>query len=379
MTTGTRFSGVSGSEFYAFKTWSGADGKYATGHVLKHNNYSMSAVRRTRSKGIYCITFFQGKCLRWSSPAFIVDCNIIGANPWTNNHQLALMNKLAVKIKGSDFQLGTFIATGSQAVQQTVSTIRAIGMSVNRLRKLDISGALTALGQTPGQRRVKEIGSHLRAGDISGAWLAMQYGWLPTLSDIFSAWKGYEVRCSPTRKMSFTATLMAAKAYNGSSAPSLYTCDSVRAVSRRVTVELRELPTPGRVLGLTDPLSIAWEVTPWSFVVDWFLPIGSYLEALNFIPSLSGASGQTTIKDRTLSAFANANNVAYAGSCGNDSSESISLTRGSADLSIPTPNFVPVLDAMSPARIFNAVALAHQQFLHPNLIPSLSRVNSLVK
>jgi hypothetical protein len=31
-------------------------------------------------------------------------------------------------------------------------------------------------------------------------------------------------------------------------------------------------------LGLTDPISIAWEVTPFSFIVDWFTPIQSYLK-----------------------------------------------------------------------------------------------------
>lgn len=34
-------------------------------------------------------------------------------------------------------------------------------------------------------------------------------------------------------------------------------------------------------LGLLNPLSLAWELTPWSFVVDWFLPIGSALQALS--------------------------------------------------------------------------------------------------
>jgi len=33
-------------------------------------------------------------------------------------------------------------------------------------------------------------------------------------------------------------------------------------------------------LGLINPLSLAWELTPWSFVVDWFAPIGPVLQAL---------------------------------------------------------------------------------------------------
>jgi hypothetical protein len=34
-------------------------------------------------------------------------------------------------------------------------------------------------------------------------------------------------------------------------------------------------------LGITNPLLVAWELVPFSFVVDWFLPIGNYLESLD--------------------------------------------------------------------------------------------------
>lgn len=32
--------------------------------------------------------------------------------------------------------------------------------------------------------------------------------------------------------------------------------------------------------GLTDPLTVAWELVPLSFVVDWFVPIGAFLDSL---------------------------------------------------------------------------------------------------
>jgi hypothetical protein len=33
-------------------------------------------------------------------------------------------------------------------------------------------------------------------------------------------------------------------------------------------------------LGLTRPLSSAWELLPWSFVADWWLSVGTYLDAI---------------------------------------------------------------------------------------------------
>jgi hypothetical protein len=35
------------------------------------------------------------------------------------------------------------------------------------------------------------------------------------------------------------------------------------------------------IVGLSDPLSVAWEVVPFSFVLDWFLPIGNYIESFS--------------------------------------------------------------------------------------------------
>jgi hypothetical protein len=43
-----------------------------------------------------------------------------------------------------------------------------------------------------------------------------------------------------------------------------------------------------RTLGLYDPAGLAWELLPFSFVADWFVPIGNYLENLNKIPQLHG-------------------------------------------------------------------------------------------
>ncbi len=44
-------------------------------------------------------------------------------------------------------------------------------------------------------------------------------------------------------------------------------------------------------LGLLNPASLAWELVPYSFVVDWFLPIGSMLGALSAPAGLDFVGG----------------------------------------------------------------------------------------
>lgn len=49
-------------------------------------------------------------------------------------------------------------------------------------------------------------------------------------------------------------------------------------------------------LGLLNPLGVFWEVTPYSFVVDWLIPVGSWLASLTADVGLVFESGFTNIK-----------------------------------------------------------------------------------
>jgi hypothetical protein len=52
--------------------------------------------------------------------------------------------------------------------------------------------------------------------------------------------------------------------------------------------------------GFTNPVNLAWELLPFSFVVDWFLPIGPYLEALSAFDGLTLLDGSQTQFTREL-------------------------------------------------------------------------------
>lgn len=58
-------------------------------------------------------------------------------------------------------------------------------------------------------------------------------------------------------------------------------------------------------LGITNPLSVAWELTPYSFVVDWFINVGSYLNTLDAFIGKSfktGCISYTLIRETTAKA-----------------------------------------------------------------------------
>jgi len=47
--------------------------------------------------------------------------------------------------------------------------------------------------------------------------------------------------------------------------------------------------------GLVNPLEIAWEVLPWSFVVDWFLPVGAFIRDLNANSNVTFVRGTRSV------------------------------------------------------------------------------------
>jgi len=57
-------------------------------------------------------------------------------------------------------------------------------------------------------------------------------------------------------------------------------------------------PTLARLnsLGLINPLTVAWERMPWSFVVDWFIPVSTFLQALSATIGLDFFTGSVTYR-----------------------------------------------------------------------------------
>lgn len=134
---------------------------------------------------------------------------------------------------------------------------------------------------------------------LSDLWLSMQYGWKPLLSDIHT---GIEIVKQGFRDPNAAYI----KAYGG-------VHDSHNRVQPYGDHEFRwELKTKHKAiyyynvgnetldgldaLGLINPLSIAWELMPFSFVADWFVPVGSFLSSLTATAGLNFTSGLVSRK-----------------------------------------------------------------------------------
>lgn len=344
------------------KIWSGDDGRLNTDGTSKWNAYTSTTSARKQFKGRLAVSTAPYKSCR-NAPTCLINC--AGSSPvaWTATDDLRLYANLAEKVRAHSFNAAVFASQGRQLVNQTVSTATALARSMLCLKNGNLSCALKNLGLSPGQRKRRYMKKKLNSGDVSGTWLAMQYGWLPTISDIFAAAEAYEALTSKPRHTKYSVSVVKSVSFNGSQSPSNYTCESYSTRTKVLSYRLKEQLSEVRSLGLVDPASVLWENTPFSFVLDWFLPIGTYLEALNVIPHLKG-----TWMLQDVQKLIGVGPVATPGklyNCwmgvGSDFYKQILIARtvGNTSLNVPFPS-ISGLGSVRGTRILNAIALLHQ-------------------
>jgi hypothetical protein len=157
--------------------------------------------------------------------------------------------------------------------------------------------------------RLKQFGDYRLATDH---WLKYRYELTPTMLDIYGAAQAIEdadngsyARYRVTTRASTSKTCRIQNDYvwnNAGTEAGVYIPVKGGDLFRRKTsVKIRYDATlnnvPYRSLascGVTNPLTTLWEITPWSFVVDWFVGVGSFLEGVNALAGYTWQGGTQT-------------------------------------------------------------------------------------
>lgn len=199
-----------------------------------------------------------------SDPLYAVDSN--GYNSNVYNSALSSMNEA---VRGSlDLSIDAF------QMKQTATLFRFVTQAeqlARSMRKLDL-------------RSVSK--------EAANAWLLVTYGWKPLLGSI------YGVADTILRNNLASVQKLKQKSYdsqttvtNGSFSLGHYgcVCPSILTVKRTYgcQIGISVLPSDSDLSRWTslNPVSIGWELLPFSFVADWFLDVGSYLR--NFETALA--------------------------------------------------------------------------------------------
>lgn len=345
----TRYYDKITNPLYILSDKSGTDGKYEVVDGMQRlawNNYSSTNRREVRTPG---------RNLQNGNNDIWWNCTATAGSILSANDELTLLSRLSEQVKGHNFNLAVSAAEGKKTVGMVASAVSSVGGAILDIKKGRFESAARRFGVKPRSSRLSEK-------DVAGRWLELQYGWLPLLSDVYESAKAYESLTSGPRSSRLSVSISRKGTKNTSVSPTNWTCNCLVDERWRIVYEMSEMMSAPRSLGLTDPLTVAWELIPYSFVVDWFIPVGSYLENLNTIPTLRGRFMTIKVRNVQGSAVRVSNPLINWVTIPTSHHSSKYFTRSvSTSLSVPKPGIESLPDAMSPSRIWNALALVVQR------------------
>lgn len=222
---------------------------------------------------------------------------------------LAAMISANAKFGSGPFNLATFVGEFRESAEMVSKRARQISEAAKQLKNGNYEQFAQVLG-IPGLSRRARARANASSYDkrLANHWLEYTYGWSPLVSDVYGAIQalhkgvtgaGTEVTATVGRGQSvddFThgANVDNFNLFNQGSKSLGYKASITGTVTNPNARTLNEL-------GLLNPLALAWELMPYSFVVDWFLPVGDVLASLTSEVGMSNVFRTISYNEMTWS------------------------------------------------------------------------------
>lgn len=319
---------------------------------------------------------------------------------FTANDEIRLVNKLREKMQGSDFNMSVFLGEGHQTVKMLGDSAIRIAKAGYFAKRGDVRGAARALfeGTSRGPLNKRHqwdpasrsdnrfLNFKSDARNTANIWLEIQYGWRPLISDAESSAQALAHHLSVPAQTTYRAKIKrgvidtGTNPYPGGPANYGYIWQKMHVGHQRnIKAILTETPSIYAKLGLLDPELVAWELLPFSFVADWFIPISQWMEARALSSRLRGTfvySDKQTLysdaKDTVIVKGAKGNLYRTPFPQPQMKFSKVKFTRTiSTVLKVPKPEMKPLSKVASWQHCANAIALMTQIFTKPgvNLSP----------
>jgi len=195
----------------------------------------------------------------WSGPDIV----------WNDNLENRCIAEATQKFKSMDADLGQDLATLNQNLGMVTGLLQTLYKGCIAAKQGNLAGVINAIGDGR---------SAVRTGvDIA---LVYRFGWQPLMEDIYGVTKaiqqglGTALILSSKQKRSESGHMIGLNGFENHGAAHM---DCTVKLYGKVNDPYRRL---GDKMGLSNPLSLGWDLVPYSFVVDWSLPVGSVLDTL---------------------------------------------------------------------------------------------------
>lgn len=209
------------------------------------------------------------------------------------------INKTLAKLNKPDLDVGLMLGELSETIHMLRNPLESLRMLVSQMRS-----------QARGLAGRKKIPL---SKALTGTWLEYVYGVLPLCKDIQDIRDHFESKCFVERailRRQASSTIRGigtpAVSYEGAGWYSKFTLTKSSYASRRVTTHVyyrynewaREYEALTRFgVNPFQLVDVLYAITPYSFVVNWFLDIGTWLKAIQPHPQLDILGGCTTVKE----------------------------------------------------------------------------------
>lgn len=272
----------------------------------------------------------------------------------------SLLTKLYDKVKNQKVNLGQALAERAQTAGLLADAAIRAAKALKALRAGNLSSAAKTLFPGGGKQMAND-------------WLVYQYGIKPLISDIKGA---AELLATPNelqydvivKKKLIHPRLKVDEESNSASFPHVTTCYSEGYTEVTYKVRLKVTSAGARVfneVGLANLPAIGWELLPYSFIIDWLLPIGNYLNNQDAFDNLEVVYATKTVFHKENVTFervcgGNAGGYIYPTQTVGFINTRVSCVRSLITIpKLPTPSFK---DPVSAGHIANAIALIRQRF-----------------
>lgn len=237
-----------------------------------------------------------------SKSTTVTDClNAAAASMQSSSYgssaRVAANNRAYAKFRDAiqRVDLGTNLAERRQAINMIALRANQLRKGFDSLRRGDLGRFCDNFGISPKRGHSRRS----RPQDASRLWLEYHFGWSPLLGDIYdavnllqspfsaipiyrgrSSYGGIE-RASPSGSWTWTTTFRSWR-YSFHYQARVYCSNPNLMLANQ--------------LGLVNPISLAWELVPFSFLVDWFIPVGQFLNSFTDFIGLEVKEPFTTEK-----------------------------------------------------------------------------------
>jgi hypothetical protein len=227
------------------------------------------------------------------------------------------INRLMEQVKLARADAWTSMAEFHKTAAHVAHTATRVYKAISALKKGRFGDFTSALGVSYTSResqlfskrykyrfKTKRTSTNSRFTDfLSDTWLEYQYGWKPLLMDTYNlaeasakAMVDHGGGNRTVRARAHTVRGDDRVAFSNQFRKELH-AKSERWIEYGITYSIPSGVSFADAFGLNNPMQMAWEIIPFSFVADWFLPIGDAISALTAYSGLSFKKGYVSRRD----------------------------------------------------------------------------------